>query len=259
MNAPGRPALAALGALARGALDLAMPPLCPLTGAPTARAGTLSADGWSRLAFVEDPVCRRCGAPFAFDPGAATDCAACLADPPAFEAARAAVVYDQAAQTLVLAFKHGDRTDLAPLLAGWLKRAGAGWWSAEAALVPVPLHWRRLVRRRYNQAALLARRLSAETGVPAIVDALVRIRATASQQGLSATARRRNLSGAIRPDPARPRALEGREAILVDDVLTTGATLSAAARAAKAAGATRVRALVLARALRQGEVIEGEA
>ena len=243
----------------RRALDMVLPPVCALTGEPVARTQTLSAAGWSRLSFVEDPVCARCGVPFAYEQGAGAVCAGCAAEPPAFDAARAAVLYDDAAHDLIVAFKHRDRTDLAPLLAGWLARAGAGWFSANAVLAPVPLHPSRLFKRRYNQSALLANLVAKAQGLTVDVAALVRVKPTKSQQGLSAEGRRRNLQGAIAPNPERPRALEGRDAIIVDDVHTTGATLSAAARAARAAGAARVYGLVLARAVRNGAgYVEGE-
>jgi ComF family protein len=243
---------AGLKASGRMFLDLLAPPLCPLTQTHVAAPGLLSADGWSRLAFIDDPVCARCGAPFEFDHGPGAQCAGCIADPPAFDAARAAVHYDDAAHDLIVAFKHSDRTDLAPLLSGWLMRAGAHWLGGDAVIVPVPLHWRRLFKRRYNQSALLALRLSGTTGAPALLDALVRSRPTPAQQGLSADARRRNLQGAIVVSEARGPAIAGRRVIMIDDVLTTGATLSSCARALKRAGAREVFGLVLARVARDG-------
>lgn len=243
---------AALGAGGRALLDLLAPPSCPLTQSPVAAPGLLSADGWSRLSFIDDPVCARCGAPFEFDHGAGAECAGCIAEPPVFDAARAAVHYDDAAHDLIVAFKHNDRTDLAPLLSGWLLRAGAHWLKGDAVIAPAPLHWRRLFKRRYNQSALLAVRLAAMTGAPALLDALSRTRPTPAQQGLSADARRRNLQGAIVVSEARKAAIEGRRVVVIDDVLTTGATLSACARALKRAGAREVFGLVLARVARDG-------
>lgn len=220
----------------------------------------LSAAGWAKLSFIDDPVCRRCGAPFAYDHGADAECPACIADPPAFDRARAAVLYDEAAHHLIVSFKHADRSDLAPLLAGWLARAGAGLLTRDAVLTPVPLHPARLFKRRYNQAALLVRHLSKRSGATAALDGLRRMKKTPSQQGLSAAARRRNLEGAIAPTPKGAAAFAGKRVIIVDDVLTTGATLSAAARAARRAGAAEVFALVLARVPRHGmATIEGEA
>lgn len=236
-------------------LSALLPPLCPLSGERVDRAGALSAGGWARVVFIDDPVCAGCGVPFAYDQGPGAVCAACAAGSPAVDAARAAILYDDAAHDLIVAFKHADRTDLAPLLAGWLTRAGAPFFSERAVIAPVPLHPSRLFKRRYNQSALLAQRLAKLKGLPYVFDGLKRVRPTLSQQGLSAAARRRNLSGAIEPGPGSA-AFGGRDVVLVDDVLTTGATLSASARAARKAGAARVFGLVLARAARG--VVEGE-
>lgn len=243
---------AALSAGARAALDLMSPPLCPLTEDRVAAPGHIAADAWSKIAFIDDPACARCGVPFEFDHGQGAECAGCIADPPAFDAARAGVIYDSAAHDLILAFKHADRTDLAPMFATWLARAGAPFLGAEGVVVPVPLHWRRLFKRRYNQSALLALRLSRIAGTPAIVDALERRRATPAQQGLSAEGRRRNVQGAISVRPARRAQIVGRRVVVIDDVLTTGATLSACARALKSAGAKEVVGLVLARVALNG-------
>lgn len=243
---------AALGVGGRAALDLLTPPLCPLTNERVAAPGHIAADAWSEIAFIDDPVCARCGVPFEFDHGQGAVCAGCIADPPAFDAARAGVIYDSAAHDLILAFKHADRTDLAPMFASWLARAGAPFLGADSVVAPVPLHWRRLFKRRYNQSALLALQLSRIAATPAIVDALQRRRATPTQQGLSAEGRRRNVQGAIVVSPPRRAQIAGRRVVVIDDVMTTGATLSACARALKSAGAREVFGLVLARVALNG-------
>ncbi|MEE2690840.1 MAG: ComF family protein [Pseudomonadota bacterium] len=237
---------------ARRALDFILPPTCPISGERVAAPGTLSAAGWARLSFIDDPVCARCGYPFEHDHGESAECAACIAEPPAFEAARAAVAYDDASHSLVTAFKYADRTELAPLLAGWLARAGAPFLRPETVLVPTPLHRRRLLARRYNQAGLLAVGLSKLKGLPVLHDALLRTRPTPPQARLSAQGRKRNVEGAFAVREERREELKGRAVVLIDDVLTTGATLSACARALKRAGAARVDALVLARTARNG-------
>jgi ComF family protein len=237
---------------ARAALALLLPPLCPITQERVAAPGLLSASGWSQLQFIDDPVCAQCGAPFAVDQGEGATCAACVAEPPSFDRARAAVVYGEASHKLIVAFKHSDRTELAPLLAGWLARAGAAIDFSGALIVPCPLHPRRLLHRRYNQAAMLALALGKEKTAEVAVDALIRTKATPSQQGLTAEARRRNVAGAFAIRESWEKRLEGRPIVLIDDVLTTGATLSACARALKRSGAARVDALVLARVNRGG-------
>ena len=232
--------------------DAVTPPACPITGERVSKPGLLSPAGFARLQFIAPPACLRCGAPFAADHGADVACGACLADAPDYDQARAAVVYDDASHRLVVAFKHSDRTDLAPLFAHWIARAGADLLTSDAVLVPTPLHRARLFARRYNQSALIAQALARITGLPVDLDALRRVRPTPPQQSLSADARRRNVAGAFAASPEAQDRVRGRRYILVDDVLTTGATLSACARALKAAGAAGVDAVVVARVVRGG-------
>jgi ComF family protein len=228
----------------RTALDLVFPPQA-LDGGPRPLAGGFSAGAWSRIRFLDGPVCDGCGAPFEFDPGAR--CAACLARPRAFDAARAACIYDESSREPILKLKHADRTDLAPMLARWLSRAARELIDEADAVAPVPLHPLRLLRRRYNQAAEIARPLAALSGAPYLPDALVRRRATPTQGGRSGSGRRRNVAGAFEVPPARRKQVEGLRILLIDDVLTTGATAEGCARALKAAGAARVDLAVVAR------------
>ncbi len=228
----------------RGALDLVFPPQA-LDGGASAQGGGLSAATWSRIHFLEAPVCDGCGVPFEYDIGAR--CGACLARPRAFDAVRAACLYDEVSRDPILKLKHADRLDLAPLFARWISRAAHELIGQADAIAPVPLHPARLLARRYNQAAEIARPLAGLSGVAYLPDALVRRRATATQGGKSGSGRRRNVAGAFAVPPGRAGQVAGKRILLIDDVMTTGATAEGCARALKAAGAVRVDVAVIAR------------
>ncbi|MBI2261426.1 MAG: ComF family protein [Caulobacterales bacterium] len=237
-----------LRAVGRGAVDLLMPPLAHDSPEATASAG-LTPDAWARVIFLEDPVCDGCGAGFEMDGGvfAAPRCAACLAQPYAFARARAACVYDEASRGLILKFKHGDHQPFAPLFARWLSRSAAPLLDEADAVVPVPLHRLRLLSRRFNQAAEIARPLARRAGLDYVPDALVRQTHTTSQGGKSARGRRLNVRKAFAVTEEGRRRIRGRRILLVDDVLTTGATAEACARALIEAGARAVDLAVIAR------------
>jgi ComF family protein len=219
--------------------------------ARVAEPHSLCAACWSAIAFIEDPLCARCGMPFDVDPGGETICAACLAGVFDFDRARALFRYDEASKPLILSFKHGDRLDHAPGFARWLDHSGRLLLSEADMIVPVPLHRSRLWKRRYNQAAVLAGRLSRLAGCEVDPLLLERKRPTKSQGEMpSAKARRRNVLGAFRVGSEKAERFKGRNVLLIDDVFTTGATLSACARALKRAGAARVDALTLSRVVR---------
>ncbi|MCR9222084.1 MAG: ComF family protein [Alphaproteobacteria bacterium] len=237
-------------AAARRLLDGALPPRCPACGVVVGETGVLCAECWGALSFLEPPLCVQCGYPFELDFGEPVACGACLARAPAFDRARAVFAYDEASRSMLLDFKHGDRTDLAPALARWMARAGAELLADADLIAPVPLHPRRLWRRRYNQAALLAQALAGPAEVPLSVDLLQRRRNTPSQGRLSAKGRRRNVAGAFLVRPARRPTVSGKRILLIDDVMTTGATAEACAKALKRAGASGVDLLTLARVVR---------
>jgi len=231
----------------RWALDAALPPLCPSCREPTAGGG-LCGSCWSRLTPIERPYCERLGIPFVYDPGPGALSAEAISDPPAYRRARAAVRFDGVARDIVHALKYGDRQDLAPMMGRWMARAGGELLADADGLVPVPLHWRRLWARRFNQSALLAQVLAtAQEGVPVVDSALCRVKATAQQVGLKQTERLVNVQGAFQVAPEARGAVLGRRLVLVDDVLTSGATADACARALLRAGAVQVDVLVFAR------------
>jgi len=239
---------AAVRRAARALLDLLLPPRCLSCGEEVSAAHALCAACWRKLTFLGEPCCACCGLPFAYDLGSGALCGACTRASPAYDRARSALRYDEASRRLVLSFKHGDRLHGAPTFGDWMRRAGAGMLGDADLLVPVPLHWSRLLRRRYNQAALLAYAIRGRDGPAVAPDALRRLRRTASQGNFGADGRRRNVRRAFDLKPGTN--VRGLKVVLIDDVLTTGATIEECARVLKRAGARRVDVLTLARSLR---------
>lgn len=242
----------------RRLLDLALPNRCVGCRVVIGSDGALCPACFARLDFIAAPMCGRCGLPLPTPPPDSADlvCAGCAAAPPKFAGARAALVYGGLARDIVLMLKHADRTDLARPLAQWLLRAGAPLLDRADLIVPVPLHRRRLAMRRFNQAALLAQALGRAAKLPAAVDVLRRSRATPSQGHLSAALRRRNVRGAFVVNPRCARKLQGARVLLVDDVMTTGATLDACSAVLLRAGAAEVDAVVVARVMRADPDLE---
>ncbi len=235
----------------RGLLDLVYPPLCVFCREPVCEPDSLCAACWSGLQFIDGPVCAACGLPFEIDPGVNTLCGACIARPPHYDGARAILRYDDESKKPVLALKYADRLDLVPAFGRWLERTGRPFFATSDMIVPVPLHRFRLWRRRYNQSAELARVIARATGLPAEPLLLERRKPTPSQGTMpSAKARRRNVLGAFAVPRASRSRIRGKNILLVDDVLTTGSTADACARALKRAGAVSVYVLALARVVR---------
>ena len=230
----------------RLALDIALPTLCVACREPVDGEGVCAAC-WAKLSFIAPPYCPRLGIPFVYDPGPELLSMEAIANPPAYQRARAAVRYDDVARTLVHSLKYQDRTDLAPAMGRWMARAGKELLDEADVLVPVPLHWRRGWSRRYNQSGALARVISRQSGVKLAAEALRRVRPTEQQIGLSRPQRAANVQGAFKVAPERSAEIAGRRVILIDDVLTTGATVDACARALLRAKAAQVDVLVFAR------------
>jgi ComF family protein len=227
-------------------VDVGLPRLCAGCREPVGGEG-LCPGCWSKLSFIAPPYCERLGIPFPFDPGPGVLSMEAIADPPAYRRARAAVRFDDVARALVHALKYGDRLDLAPMMGRWMATAGRALTAEADAIVPVPLHWRRQWARRFNQAALLSQVISKASDVPVAHAVLKRVKATPQQVGLSQSERALNVQGAFRVPPSGKAEVAGRRLILVDDVVTTGATVDACARALLRAGAADVDVLTFAR------------
>lgn len=242
----------AAGRVVRPLLDILLPHRCLACGVLVDAPGVLCPACWAEVAFIGPPCCEACGLPFEYDEGDGMLCGECTARPPPFRRARAAVLYGPASRRLILDFKHGDRTEAAPAFAGWMVRAAADLIATAEVIVPVPLHWTRLFARRFNQAALLAYAIGRQSGLPVAPDVLVRRRRTPSQGHLGRSARRRNVAGAFIVPPGRAARVVDRRVLLVDDVMTTGATLAACTRALLRAGAQSVDVATLARVVAPG-------
>src|SRR6201989_2624398 len=221
-NTPSRSIIGHLrGALshaAKFALDIALPTLCVSCREPVDGEG-VCAECWAKLSFIEPPYCPRLGIPFVYDPGPELLSMEAIANPPAYQRARAAVRYDEVARTLVHSLKYQDRTDLAPAMGRWMARAGRELLADADMLIPVPLHWRRIWHRRYNQSGALGRAIERQSGVALRGELLQRVRRTEQQVGLSRSQRASNVQGAFKVFPDRQAEIAGRRVVLMEDWL----------------------------------------
>ncbi|MEL6919451.1 MAG: ComF family protein [Pseudomonadota bacterium] len=225
------------------------PDACLACNRHVAGHGALCATCWQKLTLIAEPVCDVTGAPFSHDFGDGAVSADAIANPPDFHRARAATVHTGTGRQLVTRLKYHDQLLLAPLMACWMTRAGAPMLADADVIIPIPLHWRRFVARRYNQSAELAKHVSKQTGIPLDTATLRRHRATRPQVGLTSNAREDNVRGSFAIVDGHEIAVQGRNIILVDDVYTTGATANAAARALRKAKAQRVDLLTFSRVI----------
>lgn len=237
------------------ALNTILPPRCVITGEMVDKQGMISPQAWAGIDFIGGPVCYKCGVPFGFEVGGfetegGAHCTQCLDYPPPYESARAAIKYNDESKNLILGFKNGDQTHAALAFVPWLKMAGAQMLEGADALIPVPLHRWRLLKRRYNQSAIMARYLGKECGLPVLHQALIRTRATPTQGHLSYAERKKNVKRAFALHPAYKADIKGKTLILVDDVYTTGSTVKECTKVLMKEGAKAVHILTLARVAR---------
>lgn len=227
--------------------DLLLPPRCISCSAPLWGETQVCGACWTQLQFIDAPLCDVSGVPFPFDQGEGAVSLAAMARAPAYSRARAALSYEGMSGRLISRLKYGDRLEAVPLFSRWMARAGRELLSDADIIVPVPLHITRLFQRRFNQSAELARAIGGLSGVAVTPDLLMRTKATRAQVGLSASARRRNVAGVFALTPGNGVKVREKRVLLIDDVVTTGATVEACARTLIAEGAARVDVLTLAR------------
>ncbi|MGJ8528975.1 ComF family protein [Maritalea sp.] len=233
--------------LADGALDMLFPPSCLTCDEPVIDSDGLCSSCWAKLRFISKPYCPTLGIPFAADLGASVLSAEAIAHPPTFARARSALIYDDRARQIVSQFKYGDRLELAKFCARLMVVAGRDFWEEPCVLVPVPLHWRRRLVRRYNQSQLLADQVGLLTGFKVHNGWLTRKRFTRQQVGLSSNDREDNVRGAFSVTDQFLEQYEGQRIVIIDDVVTTGATIEAIARSFRIKFRSKIDVLSFAR------------
>ncbi|MBY0427916.1 MAG: ComF family protein, partial [Alphaproteobacteria bacterium] len=236
-------------------LNVLLPPLCVMCEKMVSQSHGFCGECWRGFTFISSPMCTSCGLPFEYEVQTIHEaqwCGACLEDAPRFGTARSALVYNEPSKSIILPFKHNDRTDYARAMARMMQTAGYAIIESADALLPVPLHFTRLFSRRYNQSALLVHELGKISHKPIILHALRRVRSTQTQGHLSREQRKKNVHNAFAVDPKCFSQVQGKNLLLVDDVYTTGATANACVAALKKAGAARVDVLTFARVVKTG-------
>lgn len=230
-------------------LNILLPPRCFGCGAVVSTLQTLCPPCWTKCTFLSPPWCILCGWPFPYETPEQTVCLPCLHRPPLFVQSRSALVYNEGCRSFILKLKHGDGTHLTPALGNLMLRVGEDILAETDFLIPVPLHWRRLSWRQYNQATLLSRQISRHTGIPTYTNLIRRHRSTCPQGHQSRKDRYANIRGAFHVPKGQAPFLHQKRLTLIDDVFTTGATLTECARTLLIAGAKEIRVLTLARVI----------
>jgi ComF family protein len=228
-------------------LNFLFPPQCLICNARVPATGTLCLDCWQNVKFIADPYCACCGQPFDYSIGKDALCGECLRERPVYGRARAVFRYNEYSRALILKLKYADQTHLSAVYGTWLANYGKDVVGVSDILIPVPLHYWRFIGRRYNQSALLANALKKRCGLPVLPDGLKRIRYTKPQPGLTRKQRRENVKGAFVVHPRHAASIKGKTILLIDDVMTTAATISQCAQALLDAGAMQINVLTLAR------------
>ena len=228
-------------------LDFLFPPQCLICNKQVPAHGTLCLECWQHVGFITDPMCACCGKPFDFSIGNDALCGQCLREHPPYGRARAVFRYNDHSRALVLKLKYADQLHLAAVYGTWLANFGKELIAQSDVIIPVPLHYWRFLGRRYNQAALLAKALHKRCQLPMLPDGLKRIRSTKPQPGLTQKQRRDNVKGAFAIHPRHVDAIKGKNILLIDDVLTTSATIFQCTKILLDAGALQVNVLTLAR------------
>lgn len=231
-------------------LDFLLPPRCGGCGELIDQNCALCGTCWSKLSFITKPFCETCGFPFELESEGGAICGSCLRSAPVFTKLRSAFCYENQSRDLILRFKHGDATYLTPLFTQWMEVAGRELLEKADFLLPVPLHWKRLIKRGYNQAAFLAQGLAKKTGKDCFPNVLRRMRSTESQGHLTLLERRKNVSGAFYVRKQDKKILLGKTVLLIDDVFTTGATITECTKILKKAGAREINILTFARVVK---------
>ena len=237
-------------ALLKHAVDFILPPRCVVSGDVVDRQGMLAPHIWQSFRFIGDPQCKSCGLPFDYDVDGDTICAGCMAYPPRYDAARSALVYDDASRDVILRFKHADAPHAVRAFVPWLQSAAPNLVEEADIITAVPLHYRRYISRRYNQSAILAQGLAQASGSICIPDLLLRTRATPPQGHLKPKARRDNVKKAFAINKRFAEQIKGKRILIMDDVYTTGATVNECAKVLKKAGASCVDVLTVARVVK---------